>query len=97
MTTTCAWEPVRPHNRYTDRRANELGKLNGFLKTRPWGSPLRKDRDVDDHQSSQRAVAVGAQQVSLHFLFGFLSLVRGRMQIFNNQIPEIKGGNSIHA
>ena len=37
------------------------------------------------------------RQVSLHILFGFLWIVWKRMQHFNNQIPEIKGGTSIHS
>ena len=37
------------------------------------------------------------QQVSLHIIFGFLSLVGRRMEHFKNQIPKIKSVKSIHA
>ena len=37
------------------------------------------------------------QQVSLRILFGFLRLVGKRMKLFNNQIPKIESGISIHS
>ena len=37
------------------------------------------------------------QQVSLYSFFGFLQLVRGRIEHINNQVPEIKSWNLTHA
>ena len=50
-TFTTAQQGHRPPSQRT-------GESQWFSEqTGPWGSPLRKDRNVDDHQSSQRAAA----------------------------------------